>query len=111
MIPKCWNLCWIESLCCVTDVVVLLVDQKNCMPIRLMTLPGAARPAPCAASGIVLPEGGLRVRHVLENVVGLERSIAWFHRFRRLIVRYERRADIHLAFMTLAAALIAFRFC
>ncbi len=27
-------------------------------------------------------------------------------RFRRLAIRYERRADIHLAFTTLAAALI-----
>ncbi|MBM6927566.1 IS5/IS1182 family transposase, partial [Pseudoflavonifractor phocaeensis] len=32
-------------------------------------------------------------------------------RYRRLLVRYERRADIHLAFLTLAAALVAFRFC
>ena len=41
----------------------------------------------------------------------VERTFAWFHRYRRLLVRYERRADIHLAFFTLAAALIAFRFC
>ncbi|TCZ46305.1 IS5/IS1182 family transposase, partial [Roseicella aquatilis] len=30
----------------------------------------------------------------------------WMARFRRLTVRYERREDIHLAFTTLAAALI-----
>lgn len=41
----------------------------------------------------------------------VERTFAWLHRFRRLLVRYERRADIHLAFLTLAAAIIAFRFC
>ena len=41
----------------------------------------------------------------------VERTFAWFHRYRRLLVRYERRADIHLAFLSLAAALIAFRFC
>src|SRR5699024_10211772 len=41
----------------------------------------------------------------------VERTFAWFHRYRRLLVRYERRADIHLAFFSLAAALIAFRFC
>ena len=41
----------------------------------------------------------------------VERTFAWFHRYRRLLVRYERRTDIHLAFFTLAAALIAFRFC
>ncbi|MBP2315901.1 IS5 family transposase [Azospirillum soli] len=45
----------------------------------------------------------------------VERTLAWFARFRRLTVRYERRADIHQAFSTLACALIAFkqiqRFC
>lgn len=41
----------------------------------------------------------------------VERTIAWFSRFRRLTVRYDRRADIHTAFTTLAAALITMRFC
>jgi transposase len=36
----------------------------------------------------------------------VERTFAWMARFRRLVVRYERRADIHLAFATLAAALV-----
>jgi IS5 family transposase len=44
-----------------------------------------------------------------------ERTLAWFDRFRRLIIRCERRDDIHLAFTTLGAALITFnqitRFC
>jgi len=34
----------------------------------------------------------------------------WLHRFRRLLVRYERRADIHLGFLSLACALIVFQF-
>ena len=41
----------------------------------------------------------------------VERTIAWFSRFRRLTIRYDRRADIHEAFTTIAAALIALRFC
>lgn len=45
----------------------------------------------------------------------VERTLAWISRFRRLTVRYERRADIHQAFSTLACAIIAFkqikRFC
>lgn len=41
----------------------------------------------------------------------VERTIAWFSRFRRLTVRYDRRADIHDAFTALAAALITMRFC
>lgn len=36
----------------------------------------------------------------------VERTLAWLNRFRRLAVRYERRADIHQAFLTLACALI-----
>jgi transposase len=40
----------------------------------------------------------------------VERTLAWFGQFRRLMVRYERRADIHLALLTLAAALITLRF-
>src|SRR5450756_75868 len=39
----------------------------------------------------------------------VERSIAWLHGFRRLLVRYERRADIHEAFLTLACCMICFR--
>jgi transposase len=36
----------------------------------------------------------------------VERTIAWLHRPRRLDRRYERRADIHEAFLTISAALI-----
>ena len=39
----------------------------------------------------------------------VERSIAWLHRFRRLLVRYERRADTHKAFLDLACCIICFR--
>jgi IS5 family transposase len=40
----------------------------------------------------------------------VERTLAWFTRFGRLTVRYERRADIFAAFHHLAAALICLRF-
>jgi transposase len=36
----------------------------------------------------------------------VERTIAWLNRCRRLTIRYERRADIHQAFLTLGCALI-----
>nr|WP_134682161.1 IS5 family transposase [Paracoccus ravus] len=39
----------------------------------------------------------------------VERTFAWLSKFRRLAVRYERRADIHLAFTILACAIICFR--
>jgi transposase len=40
----------------------------------------------------------------------VERTLAWLHSFRRLAVRYERRADIHEAFLRVAAALICFNY-
>ncbi len=40
----------------------------------------------------------------------VERSLAWFNQFRRLRIRYERRADIHLAFLHLGCTLICWNF-
>ncbi len=39
----------------------------------------------------------------------VERTLAWLHQFRRLRVRYERRSDIHEAFLSLGCALICQR--
>jgi hypothetical protein len=47
----------------------------------------------------------------------MERSLGWLNRFRRLVIRYEHRGDIHLAFLDLGCALLCFnvlhhgRFC
>jgi transposase len=40
----------------------------------------------------------------------VERTLAWLARFRRLAVRYERRGDIHQAFLDLGCALICLNF-
>ena len=39
----------------------------------------------------------------------VERTFAWLHQFRRLLVRYERRAEIHEAFLALGCCLICSR--
>jgi transposase len=39
----------------------------------------------------------------------VERTLSWLHQYRRLRIRYERRADIHQAFLTLACSLICLR--
>jgi transposase len=39
----------------------------------------------------------------------VERTISWLHQYRRLRVRYERRADIHAAFLTLGCIMICHR--
>jgi transposase len=68
---------------------------------------------------------GLRVRHISSLLAkrntkhgsGLgksrwvvERTLAWFSQFRRLRVRYEKRADIHEAFLSLGCVPICWRF-
>jgi len=40
----------------------------------------------------------------------VERTFAWLNQFRRLRARYEKRADIHEAFLSLGCALICWRF-
>lgn len=45
----------------------------------------------------------------------VERTLSWLSRFRRLAIRYERRADVHKALVTLGCALVCLnqinRFC
>ena len=40
----------------------------------------------------------------------VERTISWFHQFRRLRVRFEPRDDIHQGLCNLAEVLITYRF-
>ena len=39
----------------------------------------------------------------------VERTISWLHQYRRLRVRYERRADIHHALLQIAGCLICLK--
>ena len=39
----------------------------------------------------------------------VERTLSWLHQFRRLRIRYERRDDIHDAFLTIGCILICHR--
>jgi transposase len=39
----------------------------------------------------------------------VERTVAWFHQFKRLRTRYERRDDLHEALFTLGCDLICWR--
>jgi transposase len=40
----------------------------------------------------------------------VERTISWLHQFRRLRIRYERRDDIHKAFLHLGCAILCANF-
>jgi transposase len=39
----------------------------------------------------------------------VERTFAWLHQFKRLLVRYDRRHDIHEAFLAIACCLVCYR--
>lgn len=39
----------------------------------------------------------------------VERTLSWLHQYRRLRVRYERRADIHQAFLDIGCILICYK--
>ena len=39
-----------------------------------------------------------------------ERTVAWLNQMKRLIIPYERRADIHEAFLTLGCSLICWKY-
>jgi IS5 family transposase len=39
----------------------------------------------------------------------VERTLSWLNRYRKLRIRYERRADMHMALLTIACALISWR--
>ena len=67
-----------------------------------------------------LASGGMAsvflARRETEHVSGLgryrwvvERTFAWLHQFKRLLVRYERRADIHEAFLAIGYSLICLK--
>lgn len=40
----------------------------------------------------------------------VERTLSWLHQFRRLRIRFERRADIHEAFLKIGCSLICWNF-
>lgn len=53
---------------------------------------------------MLVREAGKRARRWV-----VERSHSWMNRFRRLLVRWEKKADNYLAFLHFACGLIAFR--
>ena len=55
---------------------------------------------------IVRPKAGQKGFVVLPRRWVVERTLSWLNRFRRLKVRYERRADIHQAFLSFGCALL-----
>jgi transposase len=77
----------------------------------------------CKATAVAIRHG-LRARHILPllamrrtrpgSALGrwrwvIERTFTWLNQFRRLRVRYDKRADIHEAFLALGCVWICWR--
>ena len=85
MIAKCWNICWIICRPC-----ELHADKGYDFPF--------CRQA-CTVRHIehrIARRGVDSSTHLGKHRWVVERTFAWFHRYRSLLVRYERRADIQL---------------
>jgi transposase len=39
----------------------------------------------------------------------IQRTFAWLHQFKRLLVRFDRRAEIHEAFLAIGCCLVCYR--
>lgn len=63
---------------------------------------------PKASEATPLPPPGDPDRHPPRRYV-VEVCHSWFNRFRRVLVRWEKRADLYLGFVQLAASLIVYR--
>ena len=57
---------------------------------------------------IAWPKSAARLRARTQRWV-VERTIAWLHQYRRLRIRYERRDDIHEAFLAIGCSLICLK--
>jgi transposase len=57
----------------------------------------------------LLPKRGEDERGLGAQRWFVERTISWLHQFRRLRIRWDRRPEIHQAFVSLAAAIICYR--
>jgi putative transposase len=63
---------------------------------------------PKVSEATPLPAPGDPERHPARRWV-VEVCHSWFNRFRRVLIRWEKRADLYLGFVQLAASLIIYR--
>jgi transposase len=89
-------------------------DQRWPVAVTLLTAPTTTRAVAASSAG-----RGIKAeiaRRNTEHGSGLgrhrwvvERTFAWLHQLKRLLVRYDRRADIHEAFLALGCCLVCYR--
>lgn len=87
--------------------------RRSCMPTKAMTTHAVSFRHALRRRGIIprIARKGVESKERLgRHRWVVERTLSWLNRFRRLVVRYERRDDIHQAFLSLGCALICWRF-
>jgi Transposase DDE domain len=92
-----------------------VVDRGNAprssMPTQGLRLPQMPRGAEKERHNLAHSAAGIDSSEKLGRYRwAVERTLSWINRFRRLKVRYERRDDIHQAFLDLGCALICWRY-
>ena len=67
----------------------------------------------CLFLGVVGPTAGRFYIDITSGVTPnrwvVERTFAWLHSYKRLLVRYDRRHEIHEAFLAIGCCLVCFR--
>ena len=81
-------------------------DYEECRAAAAARGYTAHIPPPRGAERAAAP--GERARHPARRWV-VEVAHSWFNRFRRLLTRWEKRAELYLGFVQLAACLIVYR--
>jgi transposase len=95
---------------CAASAAVLAAGRAGCLATAPTTT--AATAASCGLAGISAAIPRPKQRHgsgLGKQRWVVERTIAWLHQYHRLRVRYERRADIHEAFLQIAGCLICLK--
>jgi hypothetical protein len=84
--------------------------RMRCTPTGPTTTRSTAKPYDTKGSGPTSPRRGQPHGSGLGVVRWVvERTIAWYHGMKRLRIRWERRDDIHEAFLALATCIITYR--
>lgn len=94
-----------------------IVSGKCSLPVSVEPTDTVVQPMSSAPSAAARTVASMRSQvpstaHLISRLWAVwvvERTFAWLHGFRRLRIRWERRADIHEAFLRLACCLITHR--
>ncbi len=98
------------------ECAALLTRQKGAAresgatgPVQHPTTSAPIVRVPRRANSAPVRKGAPNIRGLGKLRYGVEQTFALLHQFKRLAVRWERRLELHEAFITLACSLICWR--